>query len=68
MVAREEGEGRIGSLENKSFKELWFSDETSEKFKKMLPQNECNFRCAFEERNELLDSLVSMDKRHINFI
>lgn len=60
--------GMIGSLEQQSFKELWFSDETTEKFRKMIPQNECNFRCAFEERNELLDSLVNMDKRHINFI
>ncbi|MCM1251248.1 MAG: radical SAM protein [Clostridium sp.] len=60
--------GMIGSLTNQSFKELWFSDETTEKFRKMIPQNECNFRCAFEERNELLDSLVNMDKRHINFI
>lgn len=60
--------GMIGSLENQSFKELWFSDETTEKFKKMIPKEECNFRCAFEERNELLDSLVNMDKKHINFI
>ena len=60
--------GKIGSLEKQSFKELWFSKETSEKFQNMLPQKECNFRCAFEERNELLDALVNMDKRHINFI
>lgn len=61
-------QGMIGSLEKQSFRELWFSNETTEKFKKMIPQKECNFRCAFEERNELLDSLVNMDKRHINFI
>lgn len=61
-------QGTIGSLEKQSFKELWFSDETTEKFRKMIPREECNFRCAFEERNELLDALVNIDKRHINFI
>lgn len=61
-------QGMIGSLQNQSFKELWFLDETTNKFRNMNPKNECNFRCTFEERNELLDSLVNMDKRHINFI
>lgn len=61
-------QGMIGNLMEQSFKQLWFSQETTDKFRKMLPQKECNFRCAFEERNLLLDSLVNMDKRHINFI
>lgn len=61
-------EGKIGSLCNQSFKELWFSKKTTEKFKNMIPDYECDFRCVFEERNELLESLINMDKRHINFI
>lgn len=61
-------QGLIGSIKNQSFKEMWFSDETTCKFKNMNPKKECNFRCAFEERNDLLNSLVNMDKRHINFI
>lgn len=60
--------GMIGSLENQTLKQLWFSDDTTKKLKQMVPQDECSFRCAFEERNELLDRLVNMDRRHINFI
>lgn len=61
-------DGEIGDLTNQSFRKLWLSEETIQKFQKMNAQKECNFRCAFEERNQLLDSLVSMDKKHINFI
>lgn len=60
--------GTVGDLAEMSFKELWFSEETTKKFREMKPEEECNFRCAFEERNQLLESLVNMDKRHINFI
>ncbi len=60
--------GEIGDLTNQSFKELWFSEQTTKKFREMKPQRECNFRCAFEERNQLLESLVNMDRKHINFI
>ncbi len=61
-------QGIIGNLEKQSFKNLWFSDETTKKFQSMKPKEECNFRCVFEERNQLLDYLVTMDKKHINFI
>lgn len=60
--------GVIGELSDQSFKELWFSENTTNRFRKMNPREECNFRCAFEERNRLLDSLVNMDRKHINFI
>lgn len=61
-------QGMIGDISNQSFTEMWFSDETTKKFRNMDPRQECNFRCAFEERNSLLDRLVNMDKRHVNFI
>lgn len=61
-------QGCIGSLENHSFKQLWFSEETTEKFRKMDAVKECNFRCVFDERNQLLNDLINMDKNHINFI
>lgn len=61
-------EGKVGSIEKQSFKELWFSDETTQRFRNMDPTKECNFRCAFEERNQLLDSIAKIDKNHINFI
>jgi len=60
--------GCIGSIESQSFRELWFSDETSKRFRNMDAGKECNFRCVFEERNQFLNILVNMDKQHINFI
>lgn len=61
-------DGIVGDLTGRSFKELWFSEETSRKFEDMDASVQCNFRCAFDERNQLLDTLINMDKRHINFI
>lgn len=60
--------GTVGDIAQQPFKKMWFSGETTKRFRDMIPKEECDFRCAFEERNLLLDSLVNMDKRHINFI
>lgn len=61
-------QGMIGDLKGQSFKELWFSEETTSKFDQMDAKKECNFRCVFDERNQLLNDLCNMDKQHINFI
>lgn len=60
--------GMIGDISNRSFRDVWFSEEITQKLRKLNPQEDCNFRCAFEERNRLLESLVNIDKRHVNFI
>ncbi len=60
--------GMIGDVSDRSFRELWFSDEVTKKFANMDPVKECSFKCAFEERNRLLESLKTIDKRHVNFI
>lgn len=61
-------EGLIGDISGQSFNSLWFSEETTEKFRKMRADTECNFRCVFEERNQLLNDFIFMDQRHLNFI
>ena len=61
-------DGIIGDISNKSFKDMWFSDETTKRFKEMNAKNECDFRCAFDERNILLNDLLNLDRNHINFI
>lgn len=61
-------QGMIGDISDISFKDMWFSDKTTDKFRNLDPRRECNFKCAFEERNIMLDRLVNMDKQHINFI
>ncbi len=61
-------DGLVGDISGRSFKELWFSDETTKLFKGMDAKKECNFRCAFEERNILLGQLFNLDTGHVNFI
>ncbi|MGN0141585.1 MAG: radical SAM/SPASM domain-containing protein [Roseburia sp.] len=61
-------DGDIGSLAERSFKELWYADDTIKKVQELDACRECNFRCVFDERNMLLNNLMSIDKNHINFI
>ena len=61
-------EGIVGDLKNQSFKELWFSQETAERYQNFNPQKECDHHCVYDDRNELLNTFYSLDRKHINFI
>lgn len=61
-------DGDIADLRNQSFKEAWYAEETVRKVRELDVCKACNFRCVFDERNELLNQLLSIDKNHINFI
>ncbi len=60
--------GMIGDLKNQSFKELWFSEETTEKLRNFDIRKECNFRCIYDDRNILLNDVLNLDRNHVNFI
>lgn len=60
--------GRLGSIENCSFKDLWFSKEVTEKIENFSPQCECKATCVYDQRNALLNNIKNLDKNHINFI
>ncbi len=61
-------DGALGSLKDKSFKELWFSKESAEKFKNFNPMINCRQHCTYDSRNILVnDAIKSYDKDHINF-
>lgn len=60
--------GEIGDLTKKSFQDIWFSQETIEQIRKFDAYKECQFRCAFDERNMLLNDFLYVDRNHINFI
>lgn len=60
--------GMIGDLINKSFKDLWYSDEVIKRYQKFDAMNECNHHCVYDDRNLLLDALYSLDENQINFI
>lgn len=61
-------EGEIGSLLEKSFKDIWYSQKTIENVRQYDAYEGCQFRCAFDERNILLNDFLNMDRNHINFI
>lgn len=60
--------GMIGDLTKQTFEEIWKSEETVKKVRAFDPCKECNFRCAFDERNQLLNDFFMMDKNHVNFV
>ena len=61
-------QGEIGDISDQSFKEVWFSEETTRKFAQFNPQEICRHHCVYDDRNELLNTFYSLDKNHINFI
>lgn len=61
-------QGEIGDLTQKSFKEIWYSQETIDSCRKWNACEQCQFRCAFDERNILLNDFMNLDRNHVNFI
>lgn len=61
-------EGELGDLTKQSFREIWYSTKTVTDVRDYDARKKCQFRCAFDERNMLLDSFLGMDRNHINFI
>ncbi len=60
--------GEVGDISQKSFKEVWFSEETTQKFREFNPQQICQHHCVYDDRNELLNHFYNLDNQHINFI
>lgn len=61
-------QGEVGDISDKSFKEVWFSDQTAQKFKAFNPKQNCQHHCVYDDRNELLNHYYGLDNQHINFI
>ena len=60
--------GSIGDLKEKRFRELWFSKETTERFRKFNAQVTCKEHCVFDDRNIMLNQFFSMNMNHVNFL
>jgi MoaA/NifB/PqqE/SkfB family radical SAM enzyme len=60
--------GVIGDLKERSLKELWFSDEVTEMFRRFDAAERCKHHCVYDDRNILLNTFFSLDENHINFI
>ncbi len=60
--------GEIGDLAKQTFREIWYSQEIADNIRKFDAYEECRFRCAFDERNLLLNDFLNTDSNHVNFI
>jgi len=64
-----ETEGKVGSIKDKPFKELWFSPKTAEFFKNFDPRERCKHECSNDEKNRLLNEwLTCQDEKVVGFI
>jgi MoaA/NifB/PqqE/SkfB family radical SAM enzyme len=50
--------GIIGTIKDKSFKEMWFSDETKKRFDEFNPKFECNHECTNDDKNKLYHEMI----------
>ncbi len=70
--------GELGSVENQSFKQLWFSKEAAEKFASFNPMQECRHHCTNDAKNKAINEFInnrdsvreveSEDNMHKNFV
>ncbi|MBM7866688.1 radical SAM protein [Heliobacterium gestii] len=60
--------GIVGDLKEKSFKEVWFSPETIQKVQCFDAEKECAHHCVYDDRNILINSFLSLNRNHVNFI
>lgn len=51
--------GKIGSIANKRFKDLWFSDEAKTFFDTLDPIRDCQHQCANDGKNLLMHQIMN---------
>ena len=61
-------DGCVCDLNSRSFKEGWFSDDVTRKFREFDAKKVCGQHCVHDSRNVLINSYFDMDMNHVNFI
>ena len=60
--------GKLGSIKNKSFREIWFSNEIKNKISKLNPHKDCLHHCTQHSKNLMLLDYLGIRKEHLGFI
>ena len=60
--------GKLGSIKDKSFRELWFSNKTKEKMLHLNPSKDCMHHCTQHTKNLVLLDYLDVDKEHMEFV
>jgi MoaA/NifB/PqqE/SkfB family radical SAM enzyme len=60
--------GFMGSLENQSFKEFWYSEENRKHLYSFNPKESCQHHCVTHAKNVAIIDYLSIDQDHANFV
>lgn len=60
--------GLVGSIKERSFKDLWYSKETMSMFKNHNPRKMCNLMCMYKGKNEFINYCIKDNPVHKEFI
>ena len=60
--------GLLGSIENRRFKDFWYSDENKKRMKEINPSIHCQHHCAEHKRNLIVHEYLNADQGHIEFV
>ncbi len=60
--------GAIGSIRNRSFRELWFSPEAKARFAALDPSRDCRHHCVAHSKNVALIEYLGLDPAHAGFV
>lgn len=60
--------GLLGSIEDRSFREFWFSDENRARLEALDPSQHCRHHCVAHDKNLALHEYLSLDPDHAVFV
>lgn len=58
--------GKIGSIKDRKFSDLWFSDEAKARFEELDPTRDCKHQCSSDSKNRVVNALL--ETHHDNFV
>ncbi len=60
--------GRLGSIEDRSFKDFYFSEENKKFLKSINPSMQCGHHCVSHTKNLAIHHSLALDHENANFI
>ena len=60
--------GKLGSLKDTSFRELWNAPKTVERLKGLDPSVECNHHCTQHIKNLEILEYMEVNQKHLEFV
>jgi wyosine [tRNA(Phe)-imidazoG37] synthetase (radical SAM superfamily) len=61
-------DGCLGTIKNKSFRELWFSEESKKIFESFNPSCGCKHQCTNDLKNILIRDILDCHSKGVNFV